>query len=1257
MIKRVTTLFFILTFYLSTFSQQVNFLPNDWQNPAVFEKGQNTPHAFHIPYASANDAIQNMPRKCRNYQLLNGQWKFKWVETPKQVPVEFWQPDFDVSEWDEIKVPSNWQMEGYGHPKFRNVAISFENDPPNIPDYYNPTGCYKRKFTVLENWEDKEVMLRFEGIKSASYIWVNGQQVGYNQGGFEPVEFNITPFIKKGENDLSVQVIRFSDGSYLENQDMWRFSGIFRDVKLYAQPKTYIHDYYVVTDFDENYKDATLTVEAYIQNQLLEAESGEITVDVYDVEGRSILKDGTIRKNFEVDSMRNVKVELATLVVDPPQWSAEFPNLFILLVQLKNADGKVTEAFTQKIGFREVEYKDKILTVNGVPVKLNGVNSHMHHPVHGQAVPLETLKQDLLLMKQYNINCVRTCHYPPTPEYIDLADELGMYIFDEVGDEAHNNIHLSEKPEWTEMYRDRSRKLVYRDRNHPAVIVWSAGNESGSGQNINEVIKTGKAIDPSRPVWMYGGNTFNIPFEDLVGPRYWAPVDYKNLAQGKVLPANDKRASFMDEYLAATGNGLGGMDEYWEYIWKYPRLTGGAIWDWISPGIKTPRWILPDLSPQKNDGQIMGRPMFQQGVYGWGLEFSGHDDWVEFYRDPSLDITGNQLTIDFWVKPSEIPQPNVFVAKGAHGYGIQMTDAETLEFYVFGNERISAKAKVGEDFYENWHHISGIYNGRQLQLYIDNKRVATTSFSGNISSTPFPLCIGREAETQDQGEHSGRLSKMVIDDVRVFNRAVNINNIEKEKNGLVLHLNFEEDKKDGDFYAVGLGGRTYGIVWPDRTVQPEINQIKRSGQPVKIEAIDIENGVLKVTNRHHFKNMNKLEGFWQIKVDGETSQRGFFDCDIPAGETGEVAINYRRPRIESTTECLLEVSFMLKEDLNWAPKGHEIAWEQFAVPTDYYFVDEEENNEKITATDDENFIRINGNDFSYSINKKTGSFVSLKYKNIEYLEGGPEFMVWRAPIANDIDPWGSNSFGHSNFTPGMGRSIDNQLRTLGMRDLISEVDDYELLQVSDDEVTLKMDVFASSSLDPSRRKDQWFSYSAFEQKQTWTFSADGSIQLEQEVIPHGPMPDMLQRVGLQFRLPKSFNQVQYYGRGPFENYPDRKTGAKIGLYHSTADSMYVPYIIPQEYGNRSDVRWLKVHNNDDHGLLIKGNELLNFSLHKFTTDNLSRAMYAYQLEEAPNTILNVDYEVSGVGGTAIRQLQKYRVQPDVKRYSLTIKPY
>ena len=1249
--------FFLLFFsFLSSLSksQEVEFSPSFWEDPAVFEIGQTAPHAFFIPYDVADDAIKN--KKSPNYLLLNGQWKFRLFETPEQVPADFSTPKFDVEEWGEITVPSNWQMEGFDHPKFRNIALTFESNPPKIPDYFNPTGCYKLKFEMPKTWSEKEIFLRFEGVKSAAYIWVNGKRVGYNEGGFEPAEFNITPFIVKGENDLAVEVLRFCDGAYLENQDMWRLSGIFRDVKLYAKPKTYIHDYYVVTDFDNQYKDASLNLDFDIENTLADSVSGTIEVDVFDGAGRSILKDGALSGSFSIDTFSAQKIKISTLIIDPLKWSVEYPNLFTMLVQLKDSNGAILEVFAKKIGFREVEYKNKILTINGVPVKLNGVNSHMHHPEHGQAVPLETLRKDLLLMKQFNINCVRTCHYPPTPEYIDMANELGMYIFDEVGDETHANEWLSERSEWTEMYRDRSRKLVYRDRNEPSVIVWSAGNESGSGNNIHEVIKTGKAIDPSRPAWMYGGNDFYIPFEDIVGPRYWIPIDVKNLAEGKVLPVNDIRASFMDEYLAATGNGLGGLDEYWELIWKYPRLSGGAIWDWISPGVKTPHWILHDLSPAKNDGQIMGRPEFIDGKNGRGLQFSGHDDWVEFYRNPSLDITGKQLAIGFWVKPSKIPQPNTFITKGKHGYGIIMENAETLEFYIHSGKRISAKAKVAGDFYDNWHFVAGIYDGSKLMLYIDDKLVAQTGFSGNISDTPFPLCVGREAETHDQGEFSGRLSEMIIDDLKVFNKTVSLEELKTKPENAVLALDFETDEKDGDFYAVGLGGRTYGIIWPDRTIQPEIYQIKKSAQPVKIEPVDVENGKVKITNRHQFKNLKELTGLWQLTVDGDTIQRGFFEVDLPAGQSVVDSIPFRMPKIEEGTECLLTVSFLQKGKTEWAPDGYEIAFDQMVVQTPVYAKEEKVQKNSISIAENENEIVVSGSNFKYVMSKKTGSFSSLQFNGTEYLEGGPVFNVWRAPLANDIDPWGSEAFKDRNYTPGFGRSIDNQLRTLGMRDLVPEVDELEVTKKAD-KVVVRIKAFSNSSLPPNRIMNSWNGSSAFERNEIWTIAADGTIGLTQEIIPHGTMPDMLQKIGLQFQLPKQFKQVEWYGRGPFENYPDRKTGAKIGHFKSDADQMYEPYIIPQEYGNRCDVRWLKVQNAEGKGLLIKGGEAVNFSLHKFTTDNLDRAFYTYQLQDAPNTILNVDYEVTGVGETATRQLQRYRVLPGYKKYTLTIKPF
>ncbi|MGW8316250.1 MAG: beta-galactosidase small subunit-related protein, partial [Bacteroidales bacterium] len=728
---------------------------------------------------------------------------------------------------------------------------------------------------------------------------------------------------------------------------------------------------------------------------------------------------------------------------------------------------------------------------------------------------------------------------------------------------------------------------------------------------------------------------------------------------------DDHRASFMDEYIAATGNGLGGMDEYWELIRNYPRLTGGAIWDYVSPGITTPRWILPDLSPMKNDGQIMGRPVFTEGRNGRGLEFSGHDDWVEFYRDPSLDITGDQLSIGFWVRPDEIPQPNVFLVKGDHGYGIRMQDPDTLEFYVNGvvtggffrrggSPRHSAKAAVSDGFYGQWHHVAGIYDGKALKLYIDDELVGEESYAGNITPTPFPLCIGREAENQDQGEWSGRMSKMVIDEVRVFDHAVSLSALHSNNDEAVLALDFETDAKDGSsFFAVGLGGRTYGVIWPDRQVQPEIYQMKKSGQPVGFELMDPEGGIVRIDNFHHFKNLNELAGNWSIQVNGKEVQKGDLDLDLPAQQSARVTIPFSP--VEEKGEAILLVSYKLKEDAPWAGVGHEIAWEQFTLPFKEAIAQTDPPAGTLKVVENDSLITIVGEDFSYTMEKGTGQLSSMLYKGKEYLELGPEFIVWRAPMANDMDPWGSYTFFSSNVTPGFGRSIDNQLRTLGLRDLQGEVDELEVTGNIGSGIIVRLKAWSLTSLPVTTGRGR--RYSAFERNETWLFSSDGSIEIEQKITPHGIMPEMLPREGLQFVLPAEFNRVEWYGRGPFETYPDRKTGAKIGQYTSGIDEMVESYIIPQDYGNRTDVRWLKVQNEEGNGLQFKANIPVNFSLHKYSTDNLSRAMYSYQLEEAPGTILNLDYQVSGVGGTAVRQLEKYRLKPEERTYTLKINPF
>ncbi len=1244
----------------SLWSQQFVFAPGDIEDPAVFEMGQVFPHSFHIPFETREAATKSDPAASPYFLSLNGSWKFKWVHRPELAPGNFQLYRFNDRQWNEIEVPSNWQMQGYGDPKFRNIALSFESDPPNIPDYYNPTGCYRKEFRIPRNWRQRDIFMRFEGIKSASYVWVNGHPVGYNQGGFEPAEYNITSYLKRGKNVIAVKVIRFCDGSYLENQDMWRLSGIFRDVLLYAMPQVRISDHYYYTEFDDACRTANLHTIIQLTNASGKfAENYALEVDVLDDSRGSILGNPIRREGLNIAPGVPLDVKVSAEAVEPDQWSAEHPHLYKILYTLYNQDGDLVETFSANIGFREVEIRDEMLLVNGKPVKLNGVNSHMHHPDHGQAVPINTLREDLLIMKRNNINCVRTSHYPPSPAYVHLADSLGIYLINEVGDEAHQHIELSYDSSYTEMYRDRSRKLVYRDRNHASVIMWSAGNESGSGPNIDEVITTGKEIDPSRPAWMYGGNTFYIPYEDITGPRYWTPYQLKNLAEHRILGEDDLRPAFMDEYLAATGNGLGGLDEYWELIRRYPKITGGAIWDWISPGITVPLWSTPDHSAKSNHGIILGRPEFVEGRSGRALSFSGHDQWVEFYRDPSLDVCGDRLVISFWVNPGMIPQPNNFIMKGDHQYGIRMDSPGSIEFYIQQNNlgdihqspyynntssRISASGRIPGDWFGNWHHVAGIYDGKAISVFVDQEMVANEKASGKIAHSPFPLCIGRDSENQDQGEYSGRLSSMVIDDVQISDTVYSIGELYDgiSPGEALLSMHFETDSVGGEFYSTGLGGRTYGIVWPDRSIQPELHQVRKSAQPIEIIGVNVPMGEFMVINHHHFTDLADFDVAWSFLMDGELAEEGSIKVNCLPGDSTTVQVPFAK--LKTPGELILTISFRSREKKNRAEQGHEVAWEQFVIQDSYRAKNSSQGKEIELLTEDNAYV-ITCNAVQYRLSRQTGSFESVISGDTLLIESGPSFNIWRAPLANDVDPWGAYKYSDSKMMAGLGRSIDNQLRTLGMREFNTEVVGSKSTSL-DGYIQIKLHKYHHST---NLR-------GAFECREEYRFFPDGTVEIDFHLVPHGVMPDILPKVGWQFRLPPEFRDVSWYGRGPWESYPDRKTGSKIGVYHSNADREYVPYLMPQDYGNHTDIRWVHVGNGAGTGLRFSSDDLMNFSLHKYTTDNLSRAMYQHQLKDAPYITLNIDYEVSGVGGTAVRQLEKYRVKPKEAVYHLRIDP-
>ena len=552
---------------------------NDWENPKVIGINKEPGHPTLIPYASLRE-MQADPAYARpwertassRYLLLNGKWKFHWTARPESRPQNFYKPSFNVSGWEEIDVPSNWEMKGYGTPLYSNSTYPFANNPPFIQASRgytmekepNPVGSYRRDFTLPASWKDQEVYLHFDGVYSAFYVWVNGKKVGYSQGSNNDAEFNITRYVRSGSNTVAVEVYKWSDGSYLEDQDMFRLAGIHRDVYLMARPKTHLADFRFTTAFSDDLRSARLGTRAYVSGK-----GGQVKVSLYD-------EAGTL-----VGSAQGSGTEASSVIEVPGVhlWSAEKPYLYTLCFELLDASGTVLECTSFKHGFRKVAFKDNKLYINNVLTYLKGADRHDIHPVHGKAVPVESMVEDILLMKRNNLNTVRTSHYPNDPKMYALYDYYGLYIVDEADQECHGNQSLSNLPYWQEAYVDRAVRMVRRDRLHPSVLFWSLGNESGRGCNIVAERDAVKALD-SRPVHYEGQNDV-------------ADIDsqmYSSLEQMEAMDRNGARKPyFLCEYAHAMGNAIGNLAEYWDYIEnKSERMIGACIWDWVDQAVVMP---------------------------------------------------------------------------------------------------------------------------------------------------------------------------------------------------------------------------------------------------------------------------------------------------------------------------------------------------------------------------------------------------------------------------------------------------------------------------------------------------------------------------------------------------------------------------------------------------------------------------------------------------------------------------------------------
>jgi len=617
---------------------------HDWENPAVL--GINK-----LPY-HATLQLPSKEKECKEIVSLDGQWLFHWSRNPEERPIDFYKEDYNVSQWGKINVPGNWQTQGYGTPIYININYPFIKDRPRVTaeppkdwtayENRNPVGSYVTFFDVTKEMLSQNLILHFGGVHSAFYVWVNGQKVGYSQNSMSPAEFDVTKYLRAGQNKLAVEVYRWSDGSYLEDQDMWRLSGIFRSVQLWVRPLVHIADYHVTAEPNSDYSKATVRAKIQVCNTGNKA-------------AKKLKAIMNIRENYRgtipmILSGDTTSIELTCTIDKPKLWSAEKPNLYPFSVELQDAKGNIIEHFDYHFGVKKVEVVGEVFKINGKNVKLRGVNRHDHHPKTGRYVDDATYEEDIRLMKQANINFLRTSHYPDREYLYELCDKWGIYVMDEANHETHGygyaNKVMGEDLTFQKAHVDRAESLVKRDFNHPSIILWSLGNEGGVGPNIEAMYNKVKELDTTRPPFYDSDRRYSAIWDD----SYLYPDDLRKNAQ----QVTDK-PFMMREYAHAMGNSCGNLQEYWDVIYADSSICGAAIWDWVDQGLEKDGYYAygGDFGDKPNDG-----PFCINGLIGPDRKPHPHYYEVQYVYQPlqfvrDADGTIRLINRDCFTDPSE----------------------------------------------------------------------------------------------------------------------------------------------------------------------------------------------------------------------------------------------------------------------------------------------------------------------------------------------------------------------------------------------------------------------------------------------------------------------------------------------------------------------------------------------------------------------------------------------------------------------------
>lgn len=1002
----------------------------DWEDPQVVGINKRAGHAPLGAYPDAQAALACLKGTSPFVRSLNGTWRFHLAAGPEAVPHDFSGVDFDDSAWDGITVPGNWQLQGFpDNPIYTNVAYPFQPNPPYVPEE-NPTGCYRRVFEVPVEWAERRVILLFEAVDSAFYAWVNGQLAGYSQDSRLPAEFDVTGLVHAGENILAVQVMRYSDGSYLEDQDFWHMSGIHRDVTLYSKPKVAIEDFVVQTRFDDRYEDAELSIEAQI-TRVPWMSAFLVEAMLYDAEGQAVFAEPLAmpvsnRTSYDLPITRKTAAAIAgARVAKPRQWTAETPYLYRLVLTLYGPMGEALDFESCRVGFRQVEIKDGLICVNGRRLVMRGVDRHEHHPLRGRALTLEDMRREVILMKQLNFNTVRTSHYPDHPAWYDLCDEYGIYVIDETNLETHGlSSELSNHPQWLHAYMERASRMALRDRNHPSVIMWSLGNESGCGPHHAAMAAWLRMADPTRLVH-YEGGRFHPEVSDVFSVMY-PNLDY---IRSLLADSKEKRPVMMCEYAYAKGNSTGNFFKFWDLVDKEPRFQGGCIWDW-------------------NDKAILKTTPDGKPFYAYGGDFGPDFNYSLFYQN------------------NEDPQ----------------------------------------------------------------------------------MCCN-------------------------------------------------------------------GIVGPDLTPHPGAWEVKKIQAPLSLKARnkkDLLAGKLQVWNKHLALDLGHLAIRWELVEDGQVIQSGSLPpMSVPAGEKGVLVVPFAQPEsLLPGAEYFLNVRFVLAADALWADAGHEVYWEQFPMPFPVTVkpVIQRERMPELAISENDERLAVEGKNCLVLFDKAEGRLIAYHAAGRDLLVSGPVENYYRPPT--DID-----------LLMGNPPANIHKWRAAGIDRLQRKVVGFVWAQLAAQEVVVRV----TSRIAAEGQTD------GIDSQVLYFIFGDGQVVVENKVVVGENLP-YLPRIGVELVLPAGFERVVWYGRGPQENYCDRKLGAAVGIYESSIDEQFTPYVFTSESGGKEDARWVALLDEEACGLMAIGEDLLHFDALHYAIADLEQAGHPHELTRLPETILHLDSRHMGVGG-------------------------